>query len=217
MTIDEPNEPLCIKQLETSLAGTQPSMHLWVTDELALFAGSVPWQVVDIRFTSDDGTTRPMELQCTDGPAGWTDPDKKVCAIALPPEGSGTFEYLDSDGVVLFEDGNGWAGATAVAPSPVEPVHGGTYWGVYAWLGAADQEAQIEEAQRYLERRGVHGVRGSLSCDRGAAEALGTSADHKVAVYFETKQEASAFALDAGLLGHEADPVVAEVTTVCLD
>jgi hypothetical protein len=217
VTIDEPNEPLCIKQLETSLAGTQPSLHLWVTNELALFAGSIPWQVVDIRFTSDDGTTRPMELQCTDGPAGWTDPDKKVCAIALPPEGSGTFEYLDSDGAVLFEEGNGWASATAEAPSPVEPVHGGTYWAVYPWVGAAGSPEADNVSAQLLADFGIEAFSGDLSCDDGAAEALGTDAPQGIGVYFETEGEANAFALQAGLLGHEGDPVIAQVTTYCLD
>ncbi len=217
VTIDEPNEPLCIEQLETSLAGTQPSMHLWVTDELALFAGSVPWQVVDIRFTSDDGTIRPMELQCTGGPAGWTDPDKKVCAIALPPEGSGTFEYVDTDGAVLFEEGNGWAGPTAEAPSPVEPVHGGTYWAVYPWVGDAGSPEADDVSAQLLAEFGIETFPGDLSCDDGAAETLGTDAPQGIAVYFETEDEANAFADQAGLLGHEADPVIAQVTTYCLD
>jgi hypothetical protein len=111
------NEPLCIKQLETSLAGSQPSMHLWVTTQLAVFAGSVPPEVVELRFMSDDGTDPPQRFRCEVGPNGWTDPDKKVCAIALPPEGSGTLQYLDTNGAVLFEEGNGWGSATAAAAS----------------------------------------------------------------------------------------------------
>jgi hypothetical protein len=215
----EHSEPLCPRPLETSLAGTQPSMQGVTTTKLNLLAGSVPPEVVEIRFTSDDETDPPTQFQCQMGPLGWTEPDRKVCVMALPAEGSGIFQYLDADGGVLFEEGMGWgvSEAEAVAPMPVDPVHGGTYWAVYAWLGSGDQEAQIEEAQRYLENRGVHGLRGSLSCDEGAAEALGTSADHKVAVYFETQEEANAFALQAGLLGHEAGPVVAQVTIVCLE
>jgi hypothetical protein len=216
VTIDEAYEPLCIKRLETSLAGTQPSMHLWVTDDLALFAGSVPWPVVDIRFTSDDGTTRPMELQCTGGPAGWTDPDKKVCAIALPPEGSGTFEYLDGDGAVLFEEGNGWASATAEAPSPVEPVHGGTYWAVYPWVGDAGSREADDVSAWLLQEFGIEAFPGDLACDQGAAETLGTDAEQGIGVYFETDDEANAFALQAGLLDHTRR-VIAHVTTYCLD
>jgi hypothetical protein len=215
----ERSEPLCPRPLATSLAGTQPSMHGVTTKKLNLLVGAVPPEVVEIRFTSDDGTDPPTQFQCQMGPIGWTDPDRRVCVIALPAEGSGIFEYLDSDGDALFEEGMGWGASapTVVEPLPVDPVQGGTYWAVYAWLGSGDQEAQIEEAQRYLENRGVQGLRGSLSCDEGAAEALGTSADHKVAVYFETQQEANTFALNAGLLGHEADPMIARVTTVCLD
>jgi hypothetical protein len=113
VTVAETYEPLCIKRLETSLAGAQPSMHLWVTTQLALFAGSVPPEVVELRFTSDDGTDPPQRFRCQMGPSGWTDPDKNVCAIALPPEGSGTLQYLDTNGAVLFEEGNGWGSAQA--------------------------------------------------------------------------------------------------------
>jgi hypothetical protein len=112
------NESLCIKQLETSLAGSQPSMHLWVTTQLAVFAGSVPPEVVELRFTSDDGTDPPQRFRCEVGPSGWTAPKKNVCAIALPPEGSGTLRYLDTNGAVLFEEGNGWSSGTATAASP---------------------------------------------------------------------------------------------------
>jgi hypothetical protein len=118
VTVAEPSEPLCIEQLETSLAGGQPSMHLWVTTQLAVFAGSVPTEVAELRFTSDDGTQPPSQLRCQMGPVGWTDPDKKVCAISLPPEGSGTLQYLGADGSVLFEEGNGWGSGTATAASP---------------------------------------------------------------------------------------------------
>ena len=38
-----------------------------------------------------------------------------------------------------------------------------------------------------------------------------------IGVYFETQEEANDFAMQAGLLGHEADPVIARVTTYCLD
>jgi hypothetical protein len=113
--IGEPYHPLCPKQLETSLAGHQPSLHGWLTDELMVFAGSVPPEVVEVRFTSDDGTKPPSQFRCEVGPSGWTDPDKHVCAIALPPEGSGTLQYLDANGAVLFEDGNGWGSAEATS------------------------------------------------------------------------------------------------------
>jgi hypothetical protein len=111
--IGEPYHPLCLKQLETSLAGPQPSLHGWLTEELMVFAGSVPPEVVEVRFTSDDGTQPPSQFRCQVGPSGWTNPDKNVCAIALPPEGSGTLQYLDASGAVLFEEGNGWGSAQA--------------------------------------------------------------------------------------------------------
>ena len=108
---------LCPRPLETSLAGDQPSLHSWVTDHLAVFAGSVPLDVAELRFTSDDGTDPPQQFRCQVGPSGWTDPLKNVCAIALPPEGSGTLQYLDANGVVLFEEGNGWGSATPASAS----------------------------------------------------------------------------------------------------
>ena len=111
---------ICPRPLETSLAGSQPSLHSWVTDHLAVFAGSVPLDVAEIRFTSDDGTDPPSQFGCEMGPVGWTDPDKKVCAIALPPEGSGSLQYLDTNGAVLFEEGNGWA--TATTPPLYPPI-----------------------------------------------------------------------------------------------
>jgi hypothetical protein len=106
---------VCPKPIETSLAGSQPSLHGIATDYLYLLAGSVPLEVDDIRFASDDGNTVPSDVQCEMGPSGWSDPDKKVCAIALPTEGSGTLEYLDSAGNVLFEEGLGWGSATAAS------------------------------------------------------------------------------------------------------
>jgi hypothetical protein len=115
--VSEAYEPLCIKQLETSLAGGQPSLHSLVTDTLTVFAGSVPPDVAELRFTSDDGTDPPQQFRCEIGPSGWTDPEKNVCAIALPPEGSGTLQYLDANGAVLFEEGNGWGSATAAGAS----------------------------------------------------------------------------------------------------
>jgi hypothetical protein len=127
VTVAEPSDPLCIEQLETSLAGGQPSMHLWVTTQLAVFAGSVPPEVAELRFTSDDGTQPPSQLRCQTGPSGWTNPDKNVCAIALPPEGSGTLQYLDANGTVLFEEGNGWGSGTATAASDWAVAHGSTF------------------------------------------------------------------------------------------
>jgi hypothetical protein len=211
--IGEPYHPLCPKQLETSLAGQQPSLHGWLTDQLMVFAGSVPPEVVEVRFTSDDGTQPPSQSRCQLGPIGWTDPDKNVCAIALPPEGSGTLQYLDETGAVLFEDGNSWA----ASPTPVEPLHGQTYWAVYPWVGAPGDREADDVSASLLQEFGIEAFPGDLACDEGAAEALGTNAEQGIGVYFATQDEANAFADQAGLLGHEADPVIARVTTYCLD
>jgi hypothetical protein len=214
--IGEPYHPLCPKQLDTSLAGPQPSLHGWLTDELMVFAGSVPPEVVELRFASDDGTDPPQQFRCQMGPSGWIDPEKNVCAIALPPEGSGTLKYLDANGAVLFEDGNGWASATALAVAPADLVHGGTYWAVYPWVGAAGSREADDVSAQLLEEFGIEAGPGDLACDQGAAEALGTNAEQGIAVYFETVDEANAFALQAGLLDHTRR-MIARVTTYCLD
>jgi hypothetical protein len=134
--IGEPYHALCLKQLETSLAGTQPSLHGWLTEELMVFAGSVPPEVVEVRFTSDDGTQPPSQFRCQVGPSGWTDPDKNVCAIALPPEGSGTLAYLDANGTVLYEDGNGWDSATTATGELPWTNEGNTITAKDSFLGA---------------------------------------------------------------------------------
>jgi hypothetical protein len=210
---------LCPRPIATSLAGNQPSLHGWNTDALYLLAGSVPLQVVEMRLIEDDGTVVPSQSRCAMGPTGWTDPDRKVCAIALPSGGSGTLLYFDADGEVIFEDGIGWGTAEpeAPVPTPVDPVHGGTYWAVYPWLGAAGSPEADDVSAWLLQEFGIEAFPGDLSCDDGAAEALGTDAPQGIGVYFETEDEANAFADQAGLLGHEGDPVIARVTTYCLD
>jgi hypothetical protein len=193
-------------------------VHVVNTADLAVVVGSVPPEVVEIRFTSDSGNTTPSQSQCRMGPIGWTDPDRRVCAIALPPQDGGTFEYLGSDGDVLFEDGMAWfvSQGEPVAPMPVDPVHGGTYWAVYPWVGAAgDREADDVSAELFAQF-GIEAFPGDLACDQGAAEALGTDAEQGIGVYFETDDEANAFALQAGLLDHTRR-VIARVTTYCLD
>ena len=220
VTVDgEGNEPLCPKPVATSLAGDQPSLHVVNTADLAVVVGSVPPEVVEIRFTSDSGNTTATQFQCQMGPLGWTDPDRSVCAIALPPQDEGTFEYLDSDGGVLFEEGMAWfvSQGEPVAPMPVDPLHGGTYWAVYPWVGPARTPEANEVVARLFDDSGIQATQGEVACDEGAADVVGPDARWRVGVYFETEDEANAFALQAGLLGHEADPVITRVTTYCLD
>jgi hypothetical protein len=225
VTIDgEGGEPLCPRPIATSLAGDQPSLHVVNTPDLAVVVGSVPPEVVEIRFTSDSGNTAPSQFPCEVGPTGWTDPDRSVCAIALPPQDGGTFEYLGSDGEVLIEEGMAWFSAqgepvdpVSVDPVPVDPVHGGTYWAVYPWVGPTGGQAANAMVGQLADQFGIQAWQGEIACDQGAAEALGTDAEWRVAVYFETEEEANEFALQSGLLGHEADPVIAQVTTYCLD
>ena len=203
-------EPLCPRPIATSLAGDQPSLNVVNTSDLALAVGSVPPEVVEIRFTSDSGNTTPSQFQCQMGPLGWTDPDRRVCAIALPPQDGGIFEYLDSAGGVLFEDGMAWFSAQGepVVPTAVDPVHGGTYWAVYPWVGAPGSPEADDVSAQLLEEFGIEAFPGDLSCDDGAAEALGTDAPQGIGVYFETRADANAFARQYGraqLRGRPAD------------
>jgi hypothetical protein len=212
----ERQTPLCPAEPGDSLASGLPSLDGWLTS-FYLLAGSVPPEVVEIRFVGDDDAIVPQSFRCETGPLGWTDPDVKVCALALPPNGSGTVGYLDASGDVVFEEGIAWGTAEPEVPSPVEPVHGGTYWAVYPWVGAPGSPEAEDVSAQLLDEFGIEAFPGDLNCDDGAAEALGTDAAFGIGVYFETKEQANQFALQAGLLGHEADPVIARVTTYCLD
>ncbi|MGH2680589.1 MAG: hypothetical protein ACRDG8_08945 [Actinomycetota bacterium] len=113
--IDGPPGHFCPDPIHTTLGGESPFFEGTLSPEFYLLAGSVPPEVSEIRFTSDDGTSPPTQFECRMGPHGWTGPDRKVCVLALPPEGSGIFEYLDTTGRVLFEEGMGWDSATAAS------------------------------------------------------------------------------------------------------
>jgi hypothetical protein len=88
---------------------------------------------------------------------------------------------------------------------------------VYPWVGAPGDREADDVSASLLQEFGIEAFPGDLACDEGAAEALGTNAEQGIGVYFATQDEANAFADQAGLLGHEADPVIARVTTYCLD
>jgi hypothetical protein len=208
----------CPLEMTTVLLGGEPYLEDW-NGAFLLRAGSVPIEVVEIRFVNDDDAIVPTDFQCEMGPTGWTDPDVKVCVQLLPMSGSGTIEYIDVAGHVVSDEGIAWGSETAEpeVPTPVDPVHGGTYWAVYPWVGAAGSPEAENVSAQLLEDFGIEAFPGDLSCDEGAAEALGTDAPQGIGVYFETKDEANAFAAQAGLLGHEADPFIARVTTYCLD
>jgi hypothetical protein len=99
-------------------------------------------------------------------------------------------------------------------PEPVVPEHGGTYWGVYLAVG---EGPDVEDASAYLRAEGLDeglqfGVH-DIGCDQGAAEAIGSDGPLTVAVYFETEEDAEAWAdtLPAPPLA------IAEVQTYCLD
>ena len=212
----ERQAPLCPKELRDSLVSGLPSLHGWLTS-FHLLAGSVPPEVVEIRFVGFDDAIVPQSFHCETGPLGWTDPDVRVCALLLPPDGSGTIEYLDAGGALVSDEGISWGTAEPEVPTPVEPVHGGTYWAVYPWVGSPGSPEADDVSAQLMEAFGIEAFPGDLSCDDGAAEALGTDAPQDIGVYFETEDQANAFASQAGLLGHEANPVIAHVTTYCLD
>ena len=211
----ERQAPLCPTELRDSLASGLPSLHGWLTS-FHLLTGSVPSEVVGIRFVGDDDAIVPQSFHCETGPLGWTDPDVRVCALLLPPNGSGTVEYLDGAGAVVSDEGIAWGTAEPEVPTPINPVHGGSYWAVYPWVGAAGSREADDVSAQLLQEFGVEAFPGDLACDQGAAEALGTDAEQGIGVYFETADEANAFALQAGLLDH-IRRVIARVTTYCLD
>jgi len=215
----EPFDPLCpgTAAVRNSFAGSLPSLHGWLTSYY-LLAGSVPPDVADIRFVDTDGQASIRELQCTAGPAGWT--EKKVCVISLPGEGSGTLEYLDDGGNVVYQDGLGWGSsypAELGGPPPVDPVHGGTYWAVYPWVGAAGDPAADAMVGHLFDQFGIQAVQGEVGCDQGAAEALGPEAKWRVGLYFDTRVDARAFAAQLELSGGVTNAPIAQVTTYCLD
>ena len=208
----------CPPMMTTVLLGEAPYIEDWYGPFL-LRASAVPIEVVEIRFVNDDDAIVPTNFQCEMGPTGWTDPDVSVCVQVLPMSGSGTIEYVDAAGRVVSDERVAWGSGTAEpeVPAPIDPVHGGTYWAVYPWVGAAGSPDADNVSAQLLEDFGIEAFPGDLSCDDGAAEALETDAPQGIGVYFETKGEANAFAAQAGLLGHEADPFIARVTTYCLD
>jgi hypothetical protein len=213
------NGPSCRRSdLETSWAGAQASLDLWMFDELAVAAGSVPVEVDAVRFRSDDATRPVVEGECTTGPVGWTDHD--VCAVALPSEDAGTFEYLNADGAAVGADGMGWGAeeAAPATPANVAPVHGGRYWAVYAWAGLpGDPEADQISAQ-LADAFGIEASPGELGCDQGAAKALGMNdRDHGIAVYFDTREDAVAFAHQLFDAGVPTEAPIVQVTTFCVD
>jgi hypothetical protein len=111
VTVDDPYEPFCAELPSTSFAGEWPFFNGTLTPHLFLLTGSVPPAVDEIRFLSDDDAIVPTQVRCAMGPLGWTEPDRDVCAIALPSSGSGALRYLDAEGDILFEEGIGWGSA----------------------------------------------------------------------------------------------------------
>lgn len=112
------------------------------------------------------------------------------------------------------------ASTTATSPTPsLNPVggahveHGGRYWAVYVALGELGDPA-LDDASAQLAAEGIESYPGTLNCDQGAAEALGVPDDTgAVGVYFETRDQAEAFAatLDPPPAG------IARVRTYCAD
>ncbi len=105
---------------------------------------------------------------------------------------------------------------STAAYTPIGGAHveqGGRYWAVYLAVGDYDSPDVLDASSR-LARLGIESFPGDLSCDGGAAEALGApEGAAAVGVYFETEEEARAFAatLDPPPVG------IAQVTTYCAD
>lgn len=113
---DERFDPHC-PQVRSSFATDRPSLSGWLTPRLHLLAGTVPLEVESIDFVSDTFEAPLISATCEMGPRGWTDPDRKVCVMALAPEGSGSVRYLDVEGNALFVESMAWdAEATSLAP-----------------------------------------------------------------------------------------------------
>ena len=87
---------------------------------------------------------------------------------------------------------------------------------MYPWVGAPGDREADDVSAGLLQEFGIEAFPGDLACDQGAAEGLGTDAKQGIGVYFDTEDEAGAFALQAGLLDHTRR-VIAHVTTYCLD
>ena len=70
---------------------------------------------------------------------------------------------------------------------------------------------------RLFDDFGIQAIQGEVGCDEGAAEAIGPDAAWRVGVYFATGADASAFADEYRSRNPGSDPVMAHVTTYCLD
>lgn len=99
------------------------------------------------------------------------------------------------------------------AVGEVAPSHGASLYGVYVVVAEAGSPA-LEEAAAPLRERSIQVSVGELSCDSGAAEALGAAPEsHAVSVMFETREAADAFA--STLSSPPAG--IAQVTVGCAD
>ena len=112
----------------------------------------------------------------------------------------------------------GGTGAPVVWPDEATPVHGSRVWAVYLAVGSPDSDGDrhmLGEAASYARGLGYAGSGiGEVSCDQGAAEALGLDpADHRVAVYFPSSARAQEFVA----VYDRQDVGSAQVTTYCLD
>src|SRR3712207_5578335 len=95
---------------------------------------------------------------------------------------------------------------------------GGVAWAVYLAVGSPDVQwdmHKLGETESYARFLGYTGSGiGSVSCDQGAAEALGLDPDdHRVAVYFDSAARAQEFVA----VYDRQDVGSVRVTTYCLD
>lgn len=153
-----------------------------------------------------------LGLAC--GAAGGPEPAENASTGAAEPAenaSTGTEEPADTEPTEASSD----APSAAELPATFGPGQGETAFGVYWGPITPGGTVSVQEVMAELEARGVTGAgSGEISCDLGAAEALGVDPDTiVVSVSFRTRAEADRFvaAWDGELLG------VAEFEAFCRD
>jgi hypothetical protein len=186
-------------------------------ERVHLVFGAVPAEAVrvGIRFEVDDeAIVDVLDIPDT------IDAEMNAFVYSLLPNQRVTITAYDASGAAIAsgEVGPGADDEPIGTPVPafidVRPEHGGTYWGVYLWVGASPDDIQANAAVRAAEDLGYTPSTGDIACDQDAATALGVDASgSRVAVYFEERLDAET----AAALFDPAPVGVAEVTTYCLD
>jgi hypothetical protein len=185
-------------------------------DGSVMVAGSVSAETASVAAELEEGGT--VDAQMVDLSALGVDPPRRGFHVELPGNRDGWLVARDGDGNETDRVPFGRpSGTSDELPQPVPVEHGGTYWAVY--LGVAEGGSpELDAAMEFARRLGVKAGSGDLACDQGAAEVLGVPADWQgVGVYFATREDAERFYIGSGLSDLDAEPLIARVTTFCLD